>query len=77
LSPSTEEYDRGEKLLHYRAAPSIEEVVLIAQERRAVEVFRRAAEGFERVLVTEGKFRLGSIACERSLDDVYRDPLAS
>jgi len=77
LSPSTEEYDRGEKLLQYQQVPSIEEVVLIAQDQRAVEVFRRAAGGFERVVVTEGSFRLSSIACELALDDVYRNPLAT
>ena len=77
LSPSTEDYDRGEKLLHYRQAPSIEEIVLIAQDRRAVEVFRRGSEGFEQIVVTQGKCELTSIACELSLDDLYRNPLAT
>jgi Uma2 family endonuclease len=77
LSPSTEEYDRGEKLLHYRQLPSVEEIVLIAQDRRAVEIFRRAAQGFERIIVTSGNLQLTSIGCELALDDVYDNPLAT
>ena len=77
LSPSTEEYDRGEKLSHYRELPSIEEIVLIAQDRRAIEVFRRAAEGFEQLVVSSGSLQLTSIACELALDDVYRNPFGS
>jgi Uma2 family endonuclease len=77
LSPSTEEYDRGEKLLHYRELPSVEEVVLIAQDRRAIDVFRRSGEGFEQLVVTTGIVQLTSIECELALDEVYRNPLSS
>src|SRR5262245_30524586 len=32
LSPSTQQYDRGEKLDHYKQIPSLQEVVLVAHE---------------------------------------------
>lgn len=42
LSPSTETIDRREKHTHYRQAPTLEEYVLVAQDRCEVTVFRRA-----------------------------------
>ena len=45
LSKSTEAYDRGEKFEHYQQIPSLEQYVLIAQDRRAVEVWTRDADG--------------------------------
>jgi Uma2 family endonuclease len=41
LSPSTETIDRREKQLNYRHAGSLEEYVLVSQERREVTIFRR------------------------------------
>jgi Uma2 family endonuclease len=60
LSPTTEAYDRGEKARHYRALPSLEEYVLIAQDRPRIEQFRRHGavwvsrvyEGWDAILVT-------------------------
>jgi Uma2 family endonuclease len=44
LSPSTEKYDRNEKLRAYQACPTIQEIVLIDQFAPYVEVFRRREE---------------------------------
>ena len=44
LSESTAAYDRGLKFAAYRQLPSLVEYVLIAPERRSVEVFRRNPE---------------------------------
>lgn len=41
LSPSTEGYDRQQKRLYYQQLESLREYVLVAQERRCVEVWRR------------------------------------
>lgn len=41
LSPSTETIDRREKLAAYRRIPSLQEYVLIAQDERSVEIYRR------------------------------------
>jgi Uma2 family endonuclease len=43
LSDSTERYDREEKFAYYRTLPSLQEYVLVAQDQRAIEVFRRPA----------------------------------
>lgn len=40
LSPSTERYDRGEKLGHYQRIPSLRACVLVAHDRREIEVTR-------------------------------------
>ncbi len=79
LSPSTETYDRGEKLLHYQAIPSLAEVALIAHDRQEIEVVRREANGtWSRQLAGAGQAaQLASIACELSVAEVYRDPLAA
>jgi Uma2 family endonuclease len=41
LSPSTEGYDRGAKFALYQTLPSLRTYVLVAQDRRRVEVFDR------------------------------------
>ncbi len=41
LSPSTTDYDYGTKFGLYRSLPSLEEYVLVAQDRQRIEVFRR------------------------------------
>ena len=41
LSPSTEAYDRGEKFGHYRHLTSLQEYVLVAQNKVLVEHYRR------------------------------------
>jgi Uma2 family endonuclease len=76
LSPSTEHYDRGEKLEHYRQIDSVQEVVLVALDEQAVDVWRRD-QGEWRVARTEpgGTAKLASIGCDLPLPEVYRDPL--
>jgi Uma2 family endonuclease len=43
LSESTEAYDRGKKFGHYRSLESLQEYVLIAQDRVQVDAYRRQA----------------------------------
>jgi Uma2 family endonuclease len=78
LSPSTEAYDRGEKLSHYQTIPSLDEIVLVAHDRCELEVVRREADGtWSRLIVGPGaSARLTSIACDLAVVEVYRDPLA-
>ncbi len=44
LSPSTEATDRREKLSAYRRIPSLQEYVLVAQDERSVEIYRRQGD---------------------------------
>ncbi len=46
LSPSTEDYDRGDKFAHYRRLASLHEYVLIAQDRVHVERYVREGDGW-------------------------------
>lgn len=45
LSDSTEKYDRGIKFGHYRRLETLQEYLLIAQDRFSVEVFARQGNG--------------------------------
>jgi Uma2 family endonuclease len=78
LSPSTEAYDRGEKLEHYKAIPSLAEVVLVAHDREEIEIVRREADGsWSRHVAARGRSaELASLGVSLPLDAVYRDPLA-
>ncbi len=40
-SPSTASFDRGTKFGYYRAVPSLQAIVLVAQDRASVEVYER------------------------------------
>lgn len=44
LSPSTEAYDRGSKFEHYRYIPTLQEYVLVTQNRPLVEKYTRQGE---------------------------------
>jgi Uma2 family endonuclease len=78
LSPSTEDYDRGEKLGHYKHIPSLVEVVFVAHDRHEVEVVRREKDGsWSRHVGHEGEtVRLTSLGCELSVSAIYENPLA-
>lgn len=41
LSPSTELVDRGRKFTHFRTLPSLQEYVIVSQDRMQVEAYRR------------------------------------
>jgi Uma2 family endonuclease len=45
LSPETEDYDRGRKSTLYRRIPSLQSVVLIAQDKPEVETYERQPDG--------------------------------
>jgi len=73
LSPSTEAYDRGEKFAHYRYLESLQEYVLVAQDRMRVEHYARLGQQWlltafsrpDEVLV------LPSLECAVTLADIY------
>lgn len=73
LSPSTEEYDRGEKREQYQQLISLRDYVLVAQSRRRVEVFTRndAGEWQHRVFTSGDVVDLPSIDCHFDLDELY------
>ena len=74
LSPSTEAIDRREKKANYQQAQSLEEYVIVAQERREVTIFRRAT-GWEGEIHTSAdavvEFR--SIRQSMTVAEIYED----
>lgn len=73
LSDSTEAWDRGEKLDHYKRIPSLRECVLVSHRERRVEVVTRASEDQWRTRVAGAgeTLALDSIGCTLAVDDVY------
>ncbi len=70
-SPGTEAVDRREKRVSYGKLPRLAEYLTVAQDRRRVEVWRRGPEGLRVEVYESGSFRLNSLDCEVSLDDIY------
>lgn len=72
LSPSTETIDRREKHTHYRQAPTLEEYVLVAQDRCEVTVFRRAT-GWAGEVFTAAQAQVGfrSVGVTMEMAEIY------
>jgi Uma2 family endonuclease len=74
-SPSTEEYDRGEKLRNYEQLPSLGEVLIVSHREPRVTLVRRHEDG----RWTSSDFRSGqsialvSVGGSLAVDDIYRD----
>ena len=75
LSPSTESIDRREKMLAYRTLPSLREYLLIAPDKRHVELYRRADNGnWHLAALHEGAdVPLECVNASLTLDEVYED----
>lgn len=63
LSESTEGYDRGEKFNHYRRIATLEEYILVAQDRPLVEGFLRQNDGTWSMIAWEGVEAVASVRC--------------
>jgi Uma2 family endonuclease len=74
LSPSTEGYDRGTKFERYRRIASLQEYIMVTQDRVLVEHYRRHEHGWHYTAydTLEQSLHLPSIACTLLLKDVYR-----
>jgi len=74
LSDSTAAYDRGIKFEHYRGIDTLREYLLVEQDRRHIDLFRRGEDG-RWVLEPfgEGKVELASLGVGLDLDEIYED----
>ena len=71
LSEGTEDYDRGEKLAHYKKIPSLEAVVLVSQTQRHVELWQRG-ETWSRAEARAGQsVTVSAIRCSLAVDALY------
>jgi Uma2 family endonuclease len=73
-SDSTEDYDRGEKLLHYKQIPSLAAVVIVSHREPQIDVWSRANDSSEWVQTTAAKgehAKLPKLDCSLSVDAVW------
>lgn len=75
LSPNTESTDRREKMLAYRTLSSLKEYVLVATDKRQVEIYRRDEhDEWQLAAVSpDGPLLLESVDASLTLDDIYED----
>lgn len=72
LSPSTEKYDKGMKFLTYQKLSSLQEYILVHQNRPLLEQYRRHSEGSWLYLRKEGSEEtVDVLGCPLSLADLY------
>jgi Uma2 family endonuclease len=72
LSDGTAEYDRGEKLEHYRQIPSLEAVLLVDHAQPRIDLWTRGPQGWTSSAFTAGEVvQLRAIGCALAVDDVY------
>jgi Uma2 family endonuclease len=76
-SPSTEEYDRGEKLRNYQYLPSLREVLIMSHREPRVTLVRRQDDGRWTSSDVRGGESVALVSVGRSIsvDDIYRDGL--
>jgi Uma2 family endonuclease len=75
LSPGTEAYDRGLKLQRYRACSSLQAVLLIAQDRPAVDVYRRQSADIWTIQTyhLDDEIVLDAIGVTLPVAEIYRE----
>ena len=74
LSQSTEDYDRGRKLEHYRTIPSLQEYLLVSQEKAHIVHYVRHSDVSWLLSDTSGLdafIALRAIGCEIALSEIY------
>lgn len=75
LSDSTEKYDRGTKFSHYRQLPSVQEYVMVAQDRLLIERYVRQTDDSWLLTVfgeSADTFDFASIGASIPMSAIYR-----
>lgn len=76
LSPSTKQYDRGEKFKLYRDIPSLKEYIMIDAESPGIEAFSINSSGHWELTeykTTEGSLAISSLGLLLTIADIYED----
>ena len=72
LSPSTIDYDLGEKFEHYRQIPSLKAVVYIWQDRRKIEIRARTTDLWRSEIFGPGAVaKIECLGCTLDVDALY------
>lgn len=76
LSPSTEEYDRTDKLSDYQRIASLKHVVHVAHDKQQIVVFTRSDDAWASRSYGFGESaELSALGCGLDVAAVYHDPL--
>ena len=73
LSPSTRDYDQGDKFRHYQTIDSLQEYLLVEPETPAIRLYTRR-EGFwefREIVGLESTFTLQSVEVTLALTEIY------
>lgn len=74
LSPSTEAYDRGDKFMLYRTLESLQEYILISQNRIHIERYVRQPDNhwlLSEIQQLDSSIELTSVGCTLVAADIY------
>ena len=74
LSPSTQNYDRGDKFLYYRSIPYLKEYLLVSQTEYYLEYYRKTGENqwlLQEYKGSETKLNLELINVSLSMQELY------
>jgi Uma2 family endonuclease len=79
LSDGTEEWDRGEKLEHFKQIPALRECLLVSHRASQIDLWRRNPDGSwsHRMATVGDTLELHSIGGSLRVDEVYRRGLGS
>jgi Uma2 family endonuclease len=75
LSNSTEAKDRGEKMLAYRTLESLQEYVLVSQDKAIVEQYFKNADGtwiHKATIGLQSSIKFESIEVELTIEEIYK-----
>jgi Uma2 family endonuclease len=76
-SPSTEDYDRGEKLRHYKLLPGLREVLVVSHREPRLTLHRREGDLWTVTAAAAGEtLALAAVPARIVVDDLYRVALA-
>ena len=71
-SKSTEDYDRGDKLSHYKQIPTLRSVLFVSHRVRRLTLVERTASGWEERDYREGEHvHIGALAVTFEVNEVY------
>jgi Uma2 family endonuclease len=74
LSPSTADYDKGAKFEHYRTIDSLQEYVLVWQDKKRVARYTKQSDNswnLQDFIGDDADIELKSIECLLTMDDIY------
>jgi Uma2 family endonuclease len=76
LSPSTEAYDRGKKFASYRMIESLQEYIMVSQEKLLIEQYVRQSDHQWALIVhmyRDTTVQLQAIQCQLAVADIYEN----